>query len=177
MCVCAYVCVRGDLVADLLDGLQAQVVHGEPSGVFADPPPLGDLVDLQRLPPLAAAGQAAALHDGLHLHTGEGVRPGGGGRSLQVPLGVCTLLAGSFSLREEMSFQLSSQERLSESSPLSLSAYCKHTVVRQRRRAVTWGPAARGRPHQALLLQQQVGLLLLPPVLELHVLQPEDTTS
>ncbi len=38
-----------------------------------------------------------------------------------------TLLAGSFSLRDEMSLQLSSHERLSESSPLSESAYWTHT--------------------------------------------------
>lgn len=49
----------------------------------------------------------------ITLHWGGGDGPG---RQL-------TLLAGSFSLRDEISLQLSSQERLSESSPLSLSAY------------------------------------------------------
>lgn len=44
------------------------------------------------------------------------------------------LLAGSFSLREEMSLQLSSQERLSESSPLSESAYCPG----RKRKGETW---------------------------------------
>lgn len=55
------------LIADLLDSLHAEVLHGDPFGVFADPPPLWDLVDSERLTPLPAAGQTAALYDGLHL--------------------------------------------------------------------------------------------------------------
>lgn len=142
------VCLGFHLVANLLDSLHPEVLHRDPFGIFADPPPLWDLVDPERLPPFPAAGQTAALHNGLHLDTGHtpGVSPlnipqrnltlhtesptsqwmcsdhcplGGGdgpGREL-------TLLAGNFSLRDEISLQLSSQERLSESSPLSLSAY------------------------------------------------------
>lgn len=65
------VCLGLNLVADLLDGLHSEVLHCHPFGIFADPPPLRDLVDPERLPPFTAAGQTAALHDGLHLDTGH----------------------------------------------------------------------------------------------------------
>lgn len=56
-----------DLVADLFDGLHAQVFNGDPFGVFADPPPLRDLIDSERLPPLPTTGQTTTLHYGLNL--------------------------------------------------------------------------------------------------------------
>lgn len=65
---CAWV---SDLVADLLDSLHAEVFHGDLFGVFADPPPLGDLIDSERLPPLPTAGQTTTLDDGLHLDIGD----------------------------------------------------------------------------------------------------------
>ena len=70
MCVCVCVCVcvcDSDLIADLFDRLHAEVFHGDPLGVLADPPPLRDLIDSERLPPLPTAGQSTALHYGLYL--------------------------------------------------------------------------------------------------------------
>lgn len=183
------------LVANLLDGLHSKVLHRDPFGIFADPPPLRDLVDPERLPPLPAAGQTAALHNGLHLRTGHTPRVK---RPLYIPqerqtltsqrmgsgdwlLGACdgpggelTLLAGSFSLRDEISLQLSSQERLSESSPLSLSAYwtIAHIHVNSNLPQVELLDL---RTHQSMLLQQQIRLFLLFAVLDLHILQPEVT--
>lgn len=63
-----------DLIADLFDGLHAEVFDGDAFGVFADPPPLGDLIDSERLPSLPTAGQTTALHYRLHLETQTGVR-------------------------------------------------------------------------------------------------------
>ncbi len=71
VCLCVCVCVCTDLITDLFDSLHAEVFHSDPFGVFADPSPLRDLIDSERLPPLPTAGQAAALHYGLHLKTGE----------------------------------------------------------------------------------------------------------
>lgn len=65
------VCLGFHLVANLLDGLHPEVLHRDPFGIFADPPPLWDLVDPEGLPPFPAAGQTAALHNGLHLDTGH----------------------------------------------------------------------------------------------------------
>ncbi|TNN64296.1 hypothetical protein EYF80_025547 [Liparis tanakae] len=79
-----------------------QVLHGDPLGVFADPPPLGDLVDPERLPPLPTAGETTALHDGAHL----GQEAGG---------------------REEISLQLSSQERLCSHQRLQGHHHCRQT--------------------------------------------------
>lgn len=65
------VCLGFYLIANLLDGLHPEVLHCDPFGIFADPPPLWDLVDPKRFPPFSAAGQTAALHNGLHLGTGH----------------------------------------------------------------------------------------------------------
>ena len=60
-------CCVTNLVADLFDRLHAEILHGDPFRIFADPPPLRDLIDSQRLPPLPTAGQTTALHYRLHL--------------------------------------------------------------------------------------------------------------
>lgn len=53
---------------------------------------------------------------------------------------VCTVVGGSCSRKEEMSRQLSSQERLSESSPLSESAYWGQREREQNRKRAKDNP-------------------------------------
>lgn len=82
------VCLCFHLVANLFDSLHPKVLHRDPFRIFADPPPLWDLVDPERLSPLPATRQTAALHNGLHLGTGHTPR---GKKTLYIPQGNRTL--------------------------------------------------------------------------------------
>lgn len=87
--------IESNLVAYLFHSLNLKIWDGDPLGVFTQASSLGDLIHFYwfRFFPLREAPHFLTM--------------------------VCSLLGGSFSLREVISFQLSSQDLLSESSPLS----------------------------------------------------------